>query len=578
MTDGTHGSEATRGAWTWRGWAAAAILYLLLALVLTWPLPAQFGEAMPADHGSGATVPLFNLWTLEWNAHSLRHGYAGYWNAPIFYPDRGVFALSEPLPLPGVVFTALEVVTRSPVAAYDTLLLLALVLNGVAALWVGRQLGLPPIPCLVGGLLGVALPFVLRQLGVLQLSMVFPLLFALGSLHRFSARPDRANAVLLGVSIGITYLCCGYYFVFLTLLLPVAAAIHIRRTLLRPAALGNTALTLLVAAALVLPLATTQAAVIAGYSRTDSSIAGNSARLVDYLELNPGAWGAGIMPWLASGVGTGERLYPGTGLLLLAVAGGIIAWRTGRRRWVATAVTGAALAVAVSLGLHLSVGGAEPYRLLMAFWPGFRTLRNPWRMAVMVQVFALCLAPFAITWLWQRRVAAVRWLGVAAVTLSVLEVMHPPIAICPSPQARLEEAWVQWLHDQPAGAVAMVPFADSPQARAYEPIVTAMLQGLEHGKPLVNGYSGFLPHRYWALRNVMLHFPDTASMTALLATGPSYLVVDRSWLNGVRNRALEGAGLTPLYADLVKVVYGCPERATSPAAATTAARTSSTAS
>jgi hypothetical protein len=243
------------------------------------------------------------------------------------------------------------------------------------------------------------------------------------------------------------------------------------------------------------------------------------------------------------------------------------------------AVGGALLAIPVSLGLHLSVGGFEPYRLLMAFWPGFRTLHNPWRMAVVVQAFGLCLAPFTLACLWRHRVRAMRWLAVGVVLVAILEVAHAPIALYPYPAAALEESWVEWLAGQPQGPVAMVPFAASPDARAYEPIAIAMLQGLEHGKPLVNGYSGFLPGRYWSLRNLMLRFPDSQSMAALLATGASYLVVDRSWLSEGRHAALERAGLEPLYADLVKVIYRCPERAAASwATSSTLARTSSTAS
>ena len=45
-----------------------------------------------------ATVPLFNLWTIWWNADRLRHGLKDYWDAPIFYPERDTFAFSEPQP------------------------------------------------------------------------------------------------------------------------------------------------------------------------------------------------------------------------------------------------------------------------------------------------------------------------------------------------------------------------------------------------------------------------------------------------------------------------------------------------
>ena len=41
--------------------------YLVLALVLTWPLAAHLGSALPLGTEPVETVPLFNLWTLRWD-------------------------------------------------------------------------------------------------------------------------------------------------------------------------------------------------------------------------------------------------------------------------------------------------------------------------------------------------------------------------------------------------------------------------------------------------------------------------------------------------------------------------------
>src|SRR4051794_35687787 len=89
-------SRAKRSSW----WIVASA-YLALAIWATWPLAGwtepdpksplarrafNFTTALPQGTESVATVPLFNLWTIWWNADRARHGFHGYWDAPIFYP------------------------------------------------------------------------------------------------------------------------------------------------------------------------------------------------------------------------------------------------------------------------------------------------------------------------------------------------------------------------------------------------------------------------------------------------------------------------------------------------------------
>ena len=82
-------------------WWVLLPLYAVLAVVVTWPLAAHLGSSMTFGAELTRTVPLLNLWTLEWNQVQIGDGFSDYWNAPIFYPTPGAFALSEPQPLTG---------------------------------------------------------------------------------------------------------------------------------------------------------------------------------------------------------------------------------------------------------------------------------------------------------------------------------------------------------------------------------------------------------------------------------------------------------------------------------------------
>lgn len=127
------------------------LLYASLAAVATWPLARHLTSHLPMGTEPVATVPLFNLWTLWWNADRLQALYTGYWDARIFHPVRGAFAFSEPQPLTGLVAAVLTGMSASRTFGYNAVLLLGLTLNGWVASRLLAALGMRWSVCLVGG-------------------------------------------------------------------------------------------------------------------------------------------------------------------------------------------------------------------------------------------------------------------------------------------------------------------------------------------------------------------------------------------------------------------------------------------
>ncbi len=84
----------------------------------------------------------------------------------------------------------------------------------------------------------------------------------------------------------------------------------------------------------------------------------------------------------------------------------------------------------------------------------------------------------------------------------------------------------------------MIPFAPGPKASQFEPTVEAMLLGLDHGKPLVNGYSGFFPDSYDRLAAAAQAFPASTALDALRLAGVRWVVVDRPWFTPDRRRSI----------------------------------------
>ena len=105
------------------------------------------------------------------------HLLQGWWDAPIFWPTGGAFAFSEPQPLTGAAFALLRPVAGD-VGAYSLLLIGAVALNGLAAAALARRLGATGGGRAPWWRARQATPFVFDQLGVLQLTMIWPLFAA----------------------------------------------------------------------------------------------------------------------------------------------------------------------------------------------------------------------------------------------------------------------------------------------------------------------------------------------------------------------------------------------------------------
>lgn len=524
-------------------------LYLALAAVVTWPMPLHAGTSLNYGAEPVATVPLFNLWTLRWNEIAIGDLFRGYWDAPLFHPTTGAFALSEPQPLTGLVFTPLAFLSRNPVLAFNLVLVAALTLNGMAGCRLARTLGARPVPAAVTGALAVALPFVAAQLGVLQLVMLFPLLLVIDAVLRWAPEGGRRRAVEIGLWLAVTFLTCGYYGLFAVVVIGPSALVLLRRSWLTRARALDLAVMAGVFAVLALPFLVPQARITADYTRSDETIESLSATTTDFLRLPAGSAGADVVPWVQDPAG-GHALYPGTVLVVLAVAGTVVAARraaadptaTDRNRRATFLLVGLMVAHLLSLGLNLSLGGWQPYQLVRRVVPGFESLRSPFRADVLTQLFALALASYALdaAWGWLRaperaeRVprAAALSLAAAVVVLAVAET-----GVTPGRLHRVDTAppdWAAYLDDHPVSdepaVLAFLPFPPNGRAGSYQDTVDDMLAVLDTGDTTVNGYSGLFPAGYDTLEIAMRDYPDDRADALLAQYGVDALVVDRDWL------------------------------------------------
>ena len=472
MRPGLSGEIRTAAGRTARG-IAAPVLYLGLAILFTWPLLLEVGSRLPLGSESSATLPLFNLWTLSWNADRAAHLFSGYWDAPIFHPQEGAFGLSDPMPATGLLFALLRLAASNPFLSYNLCLLSILVLNGAAASHLAAALGAGRAPALLSGLLAVGLPWVSNELGVIQMTVLFPVLFAVAALVRFLQSPGYRRAVVLGLWAAGAYLTSNYFGVYLSLFLLMTGALLVRADQLTAANAKRTAAAAAVCLLLLAPVLPGQLESTREFSRNEAALAIGSAVPEHFLKLRSRASAAGLVPWLGGDEfrdrsAAPQRLYPGTALSLLALAGVVLSLKAGRRRYVLCFAAFSALAFLLSFGPRVSLPGFSPYEWLRQVYPGFSQMRSSFRLAAFMQIGLLALASIGLRLLWDRRGRAGRVLAVALTVLALAEVLPPPQSFSPGREEVYSPAWVERLRAAAARAGGLA----APPLRAAAPRIS----------------------------------------------------------------------------------------------------------
>ena len=510
--------------------AAAALMYTLAACAFTWPLVLHprtlLGAMDPAGDAS------LSLWTLGWDLHTLSTHPAWLltgrvFNAGIFAPAPLTLAYSDHLLLQAVGLWPLHAATHDLVLCYNVLLIGSLVAAALAMYVLARSITGSDVAAAVAGLIFGFAPFHFTHLGHIQLQALYFLPLTFLFLHRLFAAERRSDTIALGVVVGLQTVSSIYYGVIgaiglacATIVLLIATGRTTDWRLLRRGA-AAAVVALLVAAPWSIPYL--RVAHEAGGGRTLYEASSGSARLTSYLQAPPTNLAYGRTGWLRPGAraampfkdGPEQALFPGFVTLLLAVAGALAAPRELKR----IAVIYSALAI---VGVVLSLGPDRVrvlYSWLYATLFGMAAIRAPARFSVLALLAAAMLAALAVRAMdlrWPRRG---RYCGAIAVGLIAVEFCNGAIAFPPPPA--LTTAAGQWLRERPgSGAVVCAPVGP------FDANTACMLQALEHGRPIVNGYSGFRPPFFETLLEAVNRLPAPQALLTLHDLGVEFVVSD----------------------------------------------------
>ena len=519
---------------------------MALALLHTWPLvtaPATLSRTDTAD-------TLLNQWILAWVAHALATAPLDLFNANIFFPEPRTLAFSEHLFVPALFGAPLFWAGASPVLAYNVVLWVGLALTGwttslVLHRWTGDWWA-----GIFGGCLAAFNTATLTRMGHIQAMHVEFLPLALLALDDLLRDGRRRDGLRLGLYAALQMLCSGYLLVMTAL--SVLTALLVRpREWFGPRWRSR-------AVPLLLALAVTAA--ICGpflyqYYRVQHDQ--GLVRSLDEVRLYSGVW--------QNFVATGARLHYGTwgaglfaeanapafpggvavALALLALGSGV-GWRDPRARmWLAIGVVGAVL----------SFGPKVPgYAWLYEALPLLQGIRAVARLSLLALLAVAVLASFGLAWLRSRLRLAQRdrlalAVGLIAVVIVNVENTRAPMAFVefegiPPIYARLAS--------ETNAVVVELPF---PEPARVAVNASAVLASTHYWKPLLNGYSGYMPASYVRHWEAFRAFPDPSVIISLRLAGVTHIVVTLAQAPDAVAALQQVPGVTLFAADPTRRIY-----------------------
>lgn len=573
-------SRAVRGL-------ALVLLAAVFAVCFTYPLAFKLDQVGRLNTGDGQ----WSLWCVTWVAHALSEDPGNLYDANIFVPHRNTLAYSEANIVPGLLGVPAYLLTKSPYATHNSVVILGFAFSFLTAYALAHYLTRHVAASIACGIAFAYCPFIFARTAHIQLLMTFGIPWALHMMHRLIDRPTLWRSAALGLVLVIQALACAYYGIFAGLTVGLGLLLHAwtRRLWTQRSYWIAVAAAAFVAVAVVAPFFVPYIYVQQdlGFARTIED--------ANMFSADAGAWlasSAHAHRWMHAPLqrwgGWSEVLFPGFITTGLGLVGAWIGWRTTRESRDAVQApiapgSGDAIAHAAGakgplaseprigrtreatlfyglfalIALWSSFGpSAGLYTLLHHTIPVFSFLRAPARMGIMVTLALGVMMAIGVSALLRRygtRQGTQRVVRVASVALPVLlaiELLDAPLRVSDVPPV---SGAYRMLATMPRGPVAEFPFywerPDFPRHARY------MLFSTYHWQPLINGYSDHIPVDFREIVRPLSGFPSRDGFRRLRERRARYAIFHLDYYDRrSRERLLERIEayrdyLTPLYRD-----------------------------
>jgi hypothetical protein len=515
--------------------------YVLVAVVMTWPVAAHLGTHLP---GGGDDVWV-HQWTFWWVKESIAKGYNPLYTHLLFYPEGVSLATHNFAWLNIAAWLPLQAVVGSN-AAYSLLFIATFALNGFSMFLLARELTGLPSAAFVGGLVYGFWPYTLSHYGHPNMMLTCWVPLALLYLHRTLEKKRVRDALLSGLFLALTGITRWQLLVMggVSVLLYLAYRCLIDKSCRTWHTLRLLGLTGLAAGALIAPL---MIPVVGAYltqpspedAFTDESLIGQTDLLAYVI---PGQdhplWSDAAAQVYDNFVD--NRVYVafvGYTTLALGLWGSVRRWRQARLWLLAAAVY-----VLLALGPQLRLNGQlypqvpMPYRLVGDLW-FIQILRKPDRFNIFLGLPLGMLVTWGVAALPPKRSSLRLSLLASALGLLILR----EYALIPYPTVQpAVPAWYDQLAQEPGDfAVLDLPMDTRSFDKNY-----AFYQTI-HGKPLVEGHVSRPPQEAFAFikgnalvsafaqREQLRVQPElTVNLETLAEAGVRYVVVHKQFLPG----------------------------------------------
>ncbi|HEX8030508.1 MAG TPA: hypothetical protein VF491_18670 [Vicinamibacterales bacterium] len=200
------------------------LVFVLLAMLHTWPLAAAPAHWSRVDPGDGA----LNIWAVGWVGRAIWHSPTQIFNANIFYPEKLTLAYSEAMLVQGVFAAPVIALTGSAVLAYNVSLLAGLALTGWAFCLLVQRWTSSWSAGYIAGSLAAFNAYTLVQLTHLQFQHAEFIAVMVFALDRLIVTARLRDAWWLAVAFTLQSLASIYLMVFSVWMLLFAVAARIR--------------------------------------------------------------------------------------------------------------------------------------------------------------------------------------------------------------------------------------------------------------------------------------------------------------------------------------------------------------
>ena len=551
--------------------APVAILFLVLAAAMTWPLVLHLPTAVPAPGD-----PFLNTWILDWDWYATFHRPLHLFQANIFHPAHDSLAFSENLYGLAILLFPLRILGMAPLTAYNVAILAGFAFCGFATYLLGLRITGSALAGIAAGIFFAFVPYRFTQLPHVQHVWAGWLPMLVVALLHYVEQPGWRRAALFGGAFLMNGLTNIHWLLFGSFAIAVAALIVWPKRWLPLIAATAAACVLLVP--FLYPY--TVVAKLYGMVRSWPEMRFYSAEwwMWGVSTVYTRWYGKLIRTWIDAEL----WLFPG-GLAIVMTAIGLIRSAailaagppaSSRRRQDAGGPAGwkpafriSAIAIAfIVIGILGSLGAhGFLHRFLYTHVPGFQAIRVPARWAMIAYLGMAMMTAIATAALARGR----KWIAVVICALFIIELDAAPIRwFLANPEPPPVYRWLAGLPMHRAIVELPIEYYDSEYLYMY--------RATAHHHRIINGISGFAPPVYASLVDLAKQKPISDELAfKLRGAGAELAIVHgdgttpelRDWLRRQLARGsmafvrrFDGG----IYGDWVFTFFPSPSRKASP--------------